>query len=299
MRRYKKGMPEKCLETTSLMKELGFMINVEKSVLVPQKQITFLGNIIDSDQMIVIIPTEKQEIIVNECKKLFKRDKDTIRNVAKVIGLIVSTFSAVQYGKLHYRQLEQGKILALKRFKGNYDTYMTITLEMKEELAWWFTNIYIQKRDISHGVPEKILNTDASLQGWGAVMLSEKIGGRWTQSESLKHINYLEILAIYYALQAFHDLVKNTHIKILTDNSTAVSYINNMGGVKSDDCNLISKKIWIWCIKHNIWISCSHIAGKKNIEADKKSRIFNDDLEWQLNLIFFSKYCRKMGQTRH
>jgi UDP-galactopyranose mutase len=54
----------------------------------------------------------------------FKRDKDTIRNVAKVIGLIVSTFFAVQYGKLHYRQLEQGKILALKRFKGNYDTYM-------------------------------------------------------------------------------------------------------------------------------------------------------------------------------
>jgi hypothetical protein len=36
MWRYKKGMPEKCLETTSLMKELGFMINVEKSVLVPQ-----------------------------------------------------------------------------------------------------------------------------------------------------------------------------------------------------------------------------------------------------------------------
>ena len=299
MWRHKKGMPEKCLETTSLMKELGFMINVEKSVLVPQKQITFLGNIIDSDQMIVILPTEKQEIIVNECKKLFKRDKDTIRNVAKVIGLIVSTFSAVQYGKLHYRQLAQGKILALKRFKGNYDTYMTITLEMKEELAWWFTNIYIQKRDISHGVPEKILNTDASLQGWGAVMLSEKIGGKRTQSESLKHINYLEILAIYYALQAFHDLVKNTHIKILTDNSTAVSYINNMGGVKSDNCNLISKKIWIWCIKHNIWISCSHIAGKKNIEADKKSRIFNDDLEWQLNLKKISKYCRKMGQARH
>jgi hypothetical protein len=51
--------------------------------------------------MIFKLPTEKQEIIVNECKKNFKRDKDTIRNVAKVIGLIVSTFSAVQYGKLH------------------------------------------------------------------------------------------------------------------------------------------------------------------------------------------------------
>ena len=99
----KRECQENVFERTSLMKELGFMINVEKSVLVPQKQIIFLGNIIDSDQMIFKLPTEKQEINVNECKKLFKRDKNTIRNVAKVIGLIVSTFSAVQYGKLHYR----------------------------------------------------------------------------------------------------------------------------------------------------------------------------------------------------
>jgi hypothetical protein len=66
----KRECQKNVFETTSLMKELGFMINVEKSVPVPQKQIlvTFIGNIIDSDQMIVKLPTEKQEIIVNECK---------------------------------------------------------------------------------------------------------------------------------------------------------------------------------------------------------------------------------------
>jgi hypothetical protein len=93
---------------------------------------------------------------------------------------------------------------------------MTITLEMKEELAWWFTNIYIQKRDISHGVPEKILNTDASLQGWGAVMLSEKIGGKRTQSESLKHINYLEITShVIYIRDSSRIICQYLNVSIL------------------------------------------------------------------------------------
>ena len=65
---------------------------------------------------------------------------------------------------------------------------------------------------------------------------------------------------------------------------------------KSEDCNLISKQIWLWCIENNIWLSCSHIAGKVNVEADKKSRVFNDNLEWQLNTKIFEKIVAKWGR---
>lgn len=57
----------------------------------------------------------------------------------------------------------------------------------------------------------------------------------------------------------------------MTNNSTAVSYITNMGGTKSKDCNEVSKDIWILCRIHNIWLTCTHIPGISNAKADVKS----------------------------
>ncbi|VDI55040.1 Hypothetical predicted protein [Mytilus galloprovincialis] len=54
-----------------------------------------------------------------------------------------------------------------------------------------------------------------------------------------------------------------------------------MGGTKSIDCNTISRQIWLFCKDNDIWLTCTHIAGKENL-ADKKSREFDDKLEWKL-----------------
>jgi hypothetical protein len=48
----------------------------------------------------------------------------TIREVAQIFGLLVSSFPAVRYGECHYRVIEQDKIEALKIAKGNFDKYM-------------------------------------------------------------------------------------------------------------------------------------------------------------------------------
>jgi hypothetical protein len=48
-----------------------------------------------------------------------------------------------------------------------------------------------------------VLQTDASLLGWGAVMNDSKTGGIWNYDEKENHINYLELLAVFYALKAF------------------------------------------------------------------------------------------------
>ena len=130
----------------------------------------------------------------------------------------------------------------------------------------------------------------------GAVLDEHKIGGQWTYQEQQNHINYLEMLSIWFALKSFKSKIQNKHIKVLCDNTTAVSYINNMGGCKSSDCNDMAKTIWLWCVKNSIWISCAHIPGKFNIEADKKSRTFNDQLEWKLNETIFSKLVNNWGK---
>jgi ribonuclease HI len=155
-------------------------------------------------------------------------------------------------------------------------------------MTWWVKNIHNQYRVLNRNNPQVVLQTDASLLGWGAVMNDSKTGGRWNYDEKENHINYLELLAVCYALKAFqYQLKKFNHVKILSDNTTAVSYINHMGGVKSPCCNSLAKSIWFWAKQHKIWLTASHIAGKDNITADIQSRKFNDQVEWQLNKEIF------------
>ena len=68
----------------------------------------------------------------------------------------------------------------------------------------------------------------------------------------------------------------------MSDSSTAVAYINNKGVIKSKKGNGIAKEIWLWCFKSKFFISAAHIRGKRNIEADRFSRKFNNNTEWKL-----------------
>ena len=174
-------------ETVGLMENLGFIIHKDKSVFKPSKQITFLGNIIDSENMLVILPKEKRYLIKKECENLSLKTRTSIREVARVIGLLVSRFSAVDYGKLFYRNLERTKIEALKNFRGNFDAFMHITSEMKLDLFWWIENIYAQVRIIARGNPDITMQTDASIC-WGAVL---KVRKHVVAGQSLRQRNTL------------------------------------------------------------------------------------------------------------
>ena len=60
--------------------------------------------------------------------------------------------------------------------------------------------------------------------------------------------NILELLAAFFALKRFCSHMNNCHIQIQIDNTTALAYINNMGGSKSKELNQLAVEIWEWCI---------------------------------------------------
>ena len=75
-----------------------------------QRTVEFLGHILDSEH--IELPEKKRRIVLQECKKHYNNEKGKlvkIRTVARVIGLIVSSFSAVDHGLLQYRELEKAK----------------------------------------------------------------------------------------------------------------------------------------------------------------------------------------------
>ena len=212
---------------------------MKKSVLVPTTSITFLGKNIDSEKVIVTLPVEKVCSIVQECNK---RQYVKIRSVARVLGLMVSTFSAVEFAPLYYRNIEK-EISALKSSQGNFESTMYISDEMKSELKWWIDNLATQKRHICHGNANLIITSDASSHGWGAICAEKRVGGRWNDQESQSHINFLELLAVSHALKIFCKSSENIHVQIKSDNSYTVSYLNRMGGVRSEQCNELAKQI--------------------------------------------------------
>ena len=291
---------EECTRATErlsqLLTELGFTINLEKSVLIPSKQITFLGYVLNSRNM-TISPTEKKkQKALKLVKKLLGGSKFKIRYVASVIGLLVDLGKGVEYGANHFRYLERDKIRALKksgplRFEG----MMKLSPEAKEELSWWKVVILKSSKKIRVNSPQKTLITDASQEGWGAVLGGQSTGGRWSLTEKSCHINVLEMKAVLFGLKSFCKNDFEEEILIKTDNTTAVSYINRMGGSRSDGCEAIAKEIWKFCESRELWLMASHIPGIDNEHADFMSRNFSDNTEWTLNQHIFEKICHVWG----
>ena len=284
---------EKCcatiLETISVLSDLGFVVHVEKSVFVPQQQATFLGFRINSLTMKITLTPEKVNKITTFISALLVSPSPTIREVAQAIGYIVSSLPAVKYGKCHYRAVENDKIFALKEAKGNFDSTMCLSTSAVAELEWWVNHLPTSFHFIQAPVIDCTISSDASLTGWGGAMNNISTGGHWLPNEAKHHINYLELLAAYFVLKSFIKDIKGKHIKMMIDNTTAVSVINNMGTCHSDPCNSVACKIWTLCEENGIWLTAAHIPGKENVTADYESRNSNLDTEWMLNPKYLSQ----------
>ncbi len=211
---------------------------------------------------------------------------------------MVASFQGVQYGKLHYRACDNEKSRVLKERKGNFQAKMNLTADCKRDLKWWTQTIEHAFSPVETPTPVVTLETDASGTGWGACVRGEEskqVGGKWSKDEAKEHINYLELLAVWFGIQCFLKEKKNTCIKILSDNTTTVAYLNHMGGTKLK-CNRLAHQIWLWCEKNCNWIVAAHIPGVINVTADRQSRTSWDNMEWQLCPGKFRDICQVLGK---
>ena len=287
------------LQTAQLLSSLGFVVHPSKSVVVPCREIQFLGLVINSEKMTITLPLSKKNDIIQLCERLLRRKKDTIRKVAELIGKFVAAFPAVQYGLLHYRELEKQKTLALAINRGNFDKIMRVNENARNDIRWWLHNVKEASMPIERQKPSICIQSDASGLGWGATDGNTHIGGRWNSTEMVKarnnEINYLELLAAFFGLKSFCSNTTQVHIHLQLDNTTAVAYVNKMGGTKSHECNELAKQMWQWCVDRDIWLTATHLPGVENVIADKKSRVFQDHTEWMLNKAAFDKLCEFYG----
>ena len=230
-------------DTSDLFTKLGFIIQPLKSLFQPTQILIFLRFVLNLVNMTVSLTPEKVNQIKEKCFGLLSNVNMTIHDLEEVIGLLVSSFPGVLQGPLFYRHLENDKTTALRENKGNYYAHMKLSEESQRELQWWCDNI--ESVDYPICIPNSkihvTLYTDALNDGWGAVMGTSKTGGRWKETEGPHHINCLELTAVFYGLKAFCSNEHSVHIRVYSDNTTTVNYINSMGGTHSMECHSVAK----------------------------------------------------------
>ena len=106
------------------------------------------------------------------------------------------------------------------------------------------------------------------------------------------HINSLELMAVFLALQSLEVHVIGQSLLVRSDNTTVVSYVNFQGGSHSPSLCLLALELWEWCIQRGIHLSAAHIPGEDNLVADFLSRGKYLPSEWTLNPFVFQRICQ-------
>ena len=164
-----------------------------------------------------------------------------------------------------------------------------------EELNWWMEQAILWNfRSLLLLANWLKITTDASNCGWRAIC-KEVTTGDPGQTESLHHINYLEMLAAFLALQCFtQDTPRPLTVYLYMDNTTAISYLNRKGGTTPLLCKL-AKQTWQWCMSQSISLVANHLPGHLNTVADRESRVALDRWDWQLHPQIFLKINQIWG----
>ena len=71
-------------------------------------------------------------------------NNQSLRYVAKVIGLMTSSLPRVKYGAAHYKYLEQDKANALKISKGWFDGMMILSPQSISDVQWGYKKMFLK-----------------------------------------------------------------------------------------------------------------------------------------------------------
>ena len=93
-----------------LLENLGFVVNMDKSILFPSQEMEFLGVLVSSIHMSFSRPGSKVLNLRNDCRRLLSSRTASQSDLARLIGKMIAAKAAVFQAPLHYRALQHQKV---------------------------------------------------------------------------------------------------------------------------------------------------------------------------------------------
>jgi hypothetical protein len=175
-----------------LLRVLGFILNVEKSVFEPTQSIEFLVVIVDALKLSFALPPSKVQAVTDLCRTALRRDFISLRDIACIMGNFTWAIPTMPFAQAHYRSMQRFYIDQAQRVDFDLAMKCILSPEAKSDLEWWVANLSLQMgKRFFPKLPDLEIYTDASLTDWGAVCNGVTTNGSWTLSDSRRHINEL------------------------------------------------------------------------------------------------------------
>lgn len=277
--------------------KLGFAINWKKSNPQPSQQAEYLGIVLDSVSLRAVLSESRRTALQQEVLKLRRGSRVTALTVMQALGHMAAAHPVVPLGLLHMRRLQRwftSLHLDLKRQKFRL---LTVPSTVQGNLRYWGSPQHLLTgTPLGRVTSYTTVFTDASLKGWGGTCLGRAIGGVWPPGEE-RHINLLELQAVFLVLQHFSPLLEGRHVLVRTDNRTTVAYINRQGGVHSAALLVMAENLWSWASEHLQSLRALHIPGLENGGADLMSRGGPLDDEWRLQPEVVQQIWTRFGKA--
>ena len=257
----------------NLCSNLGFILNDEKSDLIPSQSFLYLGMCFDTVKWTVSPSPQRLARLQESLLVALTVQTAPVRMLASLLGMMESMALLLPLGRLHKRQFQRLFLREWVKLNKNWFSQVPLGFQFREAILQWQNQEWL-----SHGVPislppaQEILFTDASLQGWGAHMGNLTASGRWPPHLSQAHINWLELEAVWLALKEFRKAAQGKHVLLNTDNTTVAAYVNKQGGPHSYSLSIRVEALLLWCQEWGIALTAKYVPGKLNILADFLSR---------------------------
>ncbi|XP_065418201.1 uncharacterized protein LOC135974397 isoform X2 [Chrysemys picta bellii] len=277
---------------------LGLLVNVPKSTLAPTQRLDFIGAVLDSVTVRAILPESRFLTIQRAVSSVQKFPTTTARCCMQLLGHMAACTHVVRHARLRLRPLQLWFTQTYRPNRDPLDLVVTIPDRVFGSLRWW-----LDQQQICEGIPftapqpTLTLVTDASDLGWGAHLGELRTQGLWSREDRLLHINLKELRAVRLACQTFHTTIEGHSVAVLTDNTTAMFYINKQGGSRSSPLCREALQLWDFCIAHAIHLIATYFPGIQNGLADRLSRSYQMH-KWALRRDVLHSIFRRWGFPR-
>ncbi|MCU7858829.1 MAG: hypothetical protein KZQ86_03130 [Candidatus Thiodiazotropha sp. (ex Lucinoma kastoroae)] len=245
----------------------------------PSEVLCFLGLELDSRNMVVRIPREKIEELVQKIEFVLAKEKVTLLTMQSLIGSLNFCCRAIIPGRAFCRRLINA-ICGLTKPHHHLRITKGIRLDLCMWLdffrqhngvsvfhdRFWVSNDDVQLYTDSAGGPD--LGFGIYFQGKWACATWPIF---WREMGLTDDITVLELFPILVSLHLWGQNLRNKKIRFNCDNMAVVQIINSMTS-KSELVMCLVRLLTIRCLELNIVLKSTHIDGFRNDICDSLSR---------------------------